>query len=133
MSSLLNPSIELLEHDPEVKSYIYQQIVEFEPYVTPETTVAVVARDPKKLMLRYETEGREFDRDKMKKMFRIAIVLKEGDTQIQEEGLHEDVFQAIKLAKDALMKKLVAIQDSIVTNQERTEQINFALQNNQLH
>lgn len=133
MSSLLNPSIELLEHDPEVKSYIYQQIVEFEPYVTPETTVAVVARDPKKLMLRYEAEGKEYDREKMKKMFRIAIVLKEGDTQIQEEGLHENVFEAIKLAKDALMRKLVAIQDSIMTNQERTEQINFALQNNQLH
>ena len=133
MSSLLNPNIELLEHDPEVKSYIYQQIVEFEPFVTPDTTVAVVARDPKKLMLRYETEGREFDREKMKKMFRIAIVLKEGDTQIQEEGLHENVYEAIKLAKDALMRKLSAIQDSIMTNQERTEQINFALQNNQLH
>jgi hypothetical protein len=30
----------------EIQSYIYQQIAEFEPFITPETLVMVIARDP---------------------------------------------------------------------------------------
>lgn len=133
MANLPNPTIDLLETDPEVKSFIYQQICEFEPYVTPDTVVAVLARDPKKLAIQLETEGRYIEPSALKKMFRIAIVLKEGDAKIQEEGLHEDVFEAIRQAKDRLLAKLSAIQDQVVSNQERIEQINTALQNNQLH
>ncbi|MBX3040016.1 MAG: hypothetical protein KF789_04830 [Bdellovibrionaceae bacterium] len=133
MSHLLNTNTDLLETDPEVKSYIYQQLSEFEPFVSPETVVAVVSRDPRKLMLQFEAEGRETTRDELAKLFRIAIVLKEGDTQIQEEGLHENLFEAIRLAKESLIKKLEMIQDSVISNQDRMAQINDALQNHQLH
>lgn len=133
METLLNPTIRLLETDPEVKSYIYQQLCEFEPYVTPETVVAVIARDPRKMAIQLETEGRFMEPQELRKMYRIAIVLKEGETTIQEEALHEDVFQAIKLAKEKLIAKLSAIQDQVISNQERTAQINTVLANNLLH
>jgi len=133
MDTLPNPSIHLLETDPEVKSYVYQQIMEFEPYVTPQTVVAVLARDPKKLALQLETDGRPMAPADLKKMFRIAIVLKEGDSQLQEEALHADVFTAIRMAKEKLLSKLSEIQDQVISNQERTQQINSALANTQLH
>jgi hypothetical protein len=66
-------------------------------------------------------------------MFRIAIVLKEDDTKIQEEGLHENIFEAIKIAKAKLIKKLIAIQDQVISQQERIEQINQALSNQNIH
>lgn len=133
MTNLLNPTIRLIETDPEVKSYIYQQLIDFEPFVTPDTVVAVVARDPRKLALQLETEGRPIEMSQLRKMHRIVIILKDGETTIQDEGLHEDVYEAIRLAKQNLMTKMVAIQDHIVTNSERVEQINHALQNTQLH
>lgn len=133
MTHLLNSSTDLLETDPEVKSYIYQQLSEFEPYVSPETVVAVVSRDPRKLLLQFEADGRQTTKEELSKLFRIAIVLKEGDTQLQEEGLHENVFEAIRLAKQSLLKKLEMIQDSVISNQDRVAQINDALQNHQLH
>ena len=133
MTTLLNPTIELIEQNPEVKSFIYQQIVEFEPFVTPQTVVAVVARDPRKLALQYEAEGKEFSKSDLKKLFRIAIVLKEGETTIEAEGVHEDIFQAIKLAKDNLLKELVVIQDSVVSQQDRLIEINHYLQHPVLH
>lgn len=133
MTTLLNPTIELIEQNPEVKSFIYQQIVDFEPFVTPQTVVAVVARDPRKLALQYEAEGKEFSKSDLKKLFRIAIVLKEGETTIEAEGVHEDIFQAIKLAKDNLLKELVAIQDSVVSQQDRLIEINHYLQHPVLH
>ncbi len=133
MTTLLNPTIQLIEQNPEVKSFIYQQICEFEPFVTPQTVVAVVARDPKKLALQYETDGKEFTPESLKKLYRIAIVLNEGGTKVEAEGVHEDIYQAIKSAKEALLQKLIAIQDSVISQQDRLVEINHYLQHPVLH
>lgn len=137
MSDLLNPGIELvevaIEDSPEVKSYIYQQIAEFAPYVTPQTVIAVISKDPMKLALQYEAEGRESEIEGLKSQYRISISLKEGDAKIAAEGVDKDIFTAIRIARDILLKKLIAIQDSVVTQQERNMEIHHALQNTLLH
>ncbi|MBV2169857.1 MAG: hypothetical protein KUL82_14220 [Bdellovibrio sp.] len=133
MTTLLNPTIQLIEQNPEVKSFIYQQIADFEPFVTPQTVVAVVARDPRKLAIQYETDGKEFTPEGLKKLYRIAIVLNESGTTVEAEGVHEDIYQAIKAAKDNLLKELVAIQDSVVSQQDRLIEINHYLQPSLLH
>jgi ribosome-associated translation inhibitor RaiA len=137
MSDLLNPGLELLEialeDSPEVKSYVYQQIAEFQPYVTPQTIVAVILKDPTKLALQYEAEGKEFEMKDLKSLYRISISLKEGKAKITAEGVDKDIFVAIRIAKDILLKKLVAIQDSVVTQQERNMEIHHALQNTMIH
>lgn len=133
MSTLLNPTIQVIEENPEVKSFIYQMIAEFDAFVTPQTVVTVVARDPKKLAIQYETEGKDFSPGELKKLYRIAIVLNEGGTKMEAEGVHQDIFQAIKMAKDLLMKELVAIQDSVVSQQDRLIEINHYLQHPVLH
>lgn len=133
MSTLLNPTIELIEQNPDVKSFIYQQIAEFDGFVTPQTVVTVVARDPRKLALQYETEGKEFSRDDLKKLYRIAIVLNESGTKVDAEGVSEDIYAAIRMAKDNLMKKLVEIQDSVISHQDRLVEINHYLQHPTLH
>ncbi|MFM6929428.1 MAG: hypothetical protein ACKOX6_13250 [Bdellovibrio sp.] len=133
MTTLPNPTIELIEQNPEVKSFIYQQIADFDGFVTPQTTVTVVARDPKKLALQYETEGKDFDRKSLRKLYRIAIVLNESDAKVEAEGVHEDIFEAIKMAKNNLMSKLVEIHDSVVSHQDRIIEINHYLQHPVLH
>jgi len=133
MSNLRNPSIQLLEKSPEVKSYIYQQLMEFEPYVTADTIVAVVAKDPKKLAIQFEADGKHEEIKNLPMMYRIAIVLKEGETKIQDEGLATDIFEAIKIAKEKLLVRLQEIQDSVVSKSERLQQIHAALQNPQVH
>lgn len=131
MSHLPNQS--LLDTDPEVKSFIYQQISEFQPYVTPQTVVAVVAKDPRKLKADLELAGHDISRSKLKKMYRIAIVLKEGDAEIADEGLHENVYEAIRAAKLKLLQKLSEIQDQVMSESERVQQINSIMQNEQIH
>lgn len=133
MTTLLNPTIELIEHNPEVKSYIYQQIVDFEPFVTPQTVIAVVARDSNELSVQYETEGKEFSQEDLKNLYRIAIVLTDNGTSVEAEGVHEDIYEAIKLAKDSLLKELISIQDSVISQQDRIIEINHYLQSHNLH
>jgi ribosome-associated translation inhibitor RaiA len=128
METPFKSSFDLSNVSPEVKSYIYQTILEFEPYTTAETVVAVVAKDPLKLISQLEADGQDCDRTELKRMYRISISLMEDGAKIEEEGLAEDIYDAIKIAKDKLVAVLSEIQDSVVSSQDRTVQINSLLQ-----
>ena len=122
-----------LESNADVKSYIYQTIAEFEPFTTAETEITVIAKDPLKLISQLEADGVDYDRTELKKLHRICITLTEEGAKLEEEGIHQDVYEAIKIAKDKLVKVLIEIQDSVISNQDRAVQINEALQNGTLH
>lgn len=132
MQTPLQPHTKDLDHlGPEVKSYIYQTILEFEPYTTAETTVTIVAKDPTKLI---GQEGlSDLDSKSIRTKWRIAIVISEDGAHIEEEGMHEEIYVAIRMAKDKLLKTLSEIQDHMVSNQDRIMQINQALAGHQLH
>lgn len=129
MKTLLNQNIEHLEKDPEVRSFIYQQIADFEAFVTPTTTVAVIAKNPVDLYQAASDSGVDVSKKDLAKMYRIAIVLSENGTKLEAEAVDYDIFNAIKRAKDFLLKKLITIQDHIISNNERLSEINQYLQN----
>lgn len=133
MQNLSQPVIDFSENNPEVKSYIHQQIADLEPFFTSETVVSIVAKDPRKLALQLETEGRPIPMKDLKKMFRVAIILRDADAELQEEGFDADVYVAIRQAKEKILATLSDIQDKVQSNSDRQEQINHALQNNQVH
>ncbi|RYZ78602.1 MAG: hypothetical protein EOP06_28750, partial [Proteobacteria bacterium] len=114
MSNLPIPAVEI-EDSPEVKSYTYQQLHELSPYITPQTEITVMMKDPAKLALQFETDGKDYDAVALSELFRISISLKEGDAKITSEGLDKDVLGAIRQAKEGLIKQLAAIQDDVVT------------------
>ena len=129
----LDHAVGMLEEDFDVKAYVNQQLAEFESYITEQTVVSVICRDPNKLALQLETDGKDLGSKKLRDMFRIAIILQEEDSKLEAEGFHEDIYEAIRLAKVNLMKKLAEIHDSVVSQSDRIEQINLALLNHQLH
>lgn len=102
--------VDLIETSPEVKSYIYQQLVDFQPYVTSETLVYVIARNPTEVP---EDSGEDFDLPEESYKHRIAIILQEGETTIEAEAYHDDIFNAIRLAKDSLLERLTEIEDQV--------------------
>jgi hypothetical protein len=133
METPFNSQLNLQNIDPEVKSFIYQAISEFEPFCTPNTQVAVIAKDPLKLISHFEANGEEYDRTDLKKMYRISISLTEDGTKLEEEGLDENIFEAIRLAKDKLLKVLTEIQDHVISNQDRAMQINTVRESGNVH
>ena len=102
--------VDLIETSPEVKSYIYQQLVDFQPYVTSETLVYVIARNPTEVP---DESGEEFELPEESYKHRIAIILQEGETTIEAEAYHDDIFNAIRLAKDSLIERLTEIEDEV--------------------
>ena len=131
-SNFLKTTSELIETSLEVKSFIHQQILDFSPFITPETLVVVIARDPK--YLDAEDDNDLTDKSKSKLFnYRIAIVLKEDDSSIEAEASHDDIFEAIKLAKELLILQLIEIQSEMETSQERLVAILQAANTNQVH
>lgn len=138
-SSFLKTTLDLLETDPEVKSFIYQQIIDFNPFVTPETLVMVIARDPRATYAEGSDEEEDYfedeeaaSEDKQYK-YRIAVILKEGENSIEAEAFHDDIFEAIRMAKDRLIDRLLEIQEEVESPQDRINAIKDASENKQIH
>ncbi len=138
-SSFLKTTLDLLESDPEVKSFIYQQIIDFNPFVTPETLVMVIARDPRATYVEGSDEeddyfeDEESTADEKQFKYRIAVILKEGENSIEAEAFHDDIFEAIRLAKDHLIDRLLEIQEEVESPQDRINAIKDASENKQIH
>lgn len=100
-----------IEENPEVKSFIYQQIVDFEPFLTESTMVTVVSRAP------------EDQSQVAPAVHNILFSIRENGVSLEEEGTSENIFEAILEAKNKLYKKLVVLQDSAISPKERWAQI----------
>lgn len=139
-SNFLKTTTDLLESDPEIKSFIYQQILDFNPFVTPETLVMVIARDPRAIyssedmtMEANESEIQEQEAVAAANKHRIAIVLRDGDSAIEEEAFHNDIFEAIRMAKEKLVARLIEIQEEMENPSDRIKAIQEARDNTQIH
>ncbi len=155
-SSFLKNTLDLIETDPEIKSFIYQQINEFNLFITPETLVMVIARDPKGIYqtiasaherneedesedfihdteMNDEETFEEVDEDLKKLKFRIAIILKDGEHSIEAEAYNNDIFEAIRMAKDLLVNRLIEIQEEVESPKDRIAAIQQASDNKTIH
>lgn len=131
METNFKSQIDLRNLDPEVRSYIYQMLVDFEPFTTPSTMVAVAAKDP--LALIYESDEDFGPIEDVRKLWRISISLSEDGASIEEEGVDVDIYSALRKAKDKLLLQLTEIQDNVLSQADRTAQIQNALDKTELH
>ncbi|PWU14295.1 MAG: hypothetical protein C5B49_13360 [Bdellovibrio sp.] len=120
------PQLNLTQASPEVLSYVYQSLMDFEPYTTPNTEVSVIAKDPLKLDKAQSGESLP-PRKELMKMYRICISLSNEGTRIEAEALDRDIFTAIRRAKEKLIKQLEEIHDNVVSSSQRHQEIQFAL------
>ena len=135
--NFLKNTLDLIENDSEVKSYIYQQIMDFNPFVTPETLVMVIARDPNGVYTAQSpdeaVDTEEADSSVTNLKYRIAVVLKDDDTSIEAEAFDDNIYEAIRLAKENLLGQLIEIQNEIENPQERINAIPQASENKPIH
>jgi hypothetical protein len=130
----LKDTLHLIEMDPEVKSFIYQQINEFSAYVTPETNVVVLARDPEDAYADDDHAiAEDSDSAENHYPYRIAIILKEDDATLEAEGFGRDIYDAITAAKEAMLMRLSEIQAEVENSQDRLNAIQQASDNSQIH
>lgn len=98
------------EMDPELKAYIYQHLMDMQPYLLANAQVAV-------LVTRAE--------DDESHLVTLVATLNEG--RMEAEGQHEDIYEAFNKAKVTMIHQLAEIQNSMIDPAEREVEVRAAL------
>lgn len=98
-----------IENDREFKAYIYQQLVDLQPYLTSDSQVAVmVQQDPE-----------QEDEDELT----LTLVATWGEYRLEAEGTDTDLYSAFSIAKRKMIEQLDEWFNMAVDTSERDAQI----------
>jgi len=100
--------------DPEVKAHIYQQLAEFEPYLLPESQMAV-------LVQKMGTKGENG--------FVVTLVISSEGGKVEGVGNGDNVYDAATQAKKAALLEFEQIQNAVISSGERELEINAIMKN----
>lgn len=115
-SALSTPSADGLsvENDPELKAYIYQHLVDLQPYLAPESQVAVLV-------------GQEAD-EEGKSEHALTLVATLGDYRLEAEGQDEDIYEAFMVAKRKMLQQLEEWYTASIDTSERDNEIQAVIE-----
>lgn len=118
----------------ETREYVYQVLAELEPFAIEETTITVLTKDPKLLSLDETSEHFGSSEKVLSNLKRIGIVMQTEGVEIEGEGLHTNWIDALRSAKENLLKKLFQMQDDMISKADRQAEINsFQRGSNLIH
>ena len=106
------------EMDPELKAYIYQHLMDIQPYLLANAQVAV-------LVQRAEDELSQSENDEPDHVVTLVATLNEG--RMEAEGQDADIYEAFNKAKEAMIHQLAEIQNSMMDPAEREVEVRAAL------
>ena len=101
------------DKDLELKAYIYQQLIEVQPYLVADAQVAVIVEQVKA--------------SKKKKEFVVTLSTTIEEGRMETEGQDADIYQAFGKAKDLMVHQLAEIQNSMMDAAEREVEVRTAL------
>ncbi len=109
-----------LVKDPSIKAYMHQKGSELGQFVTPQTEVVWLSEDL------FKQSTNEYG-------YRIELVLREGEAQIRQAGVSKDIYSAIDRAQRKMLEKLLKIQEQVLSQEDRMNQIQAALTTQIVH
>lgn len=109
-----NPSVATVENDREFKAHIYQQLVDLQPFLSPDSQVAVLVQQ---------------DQDELEDedAYALTLVATLGDYRLESEGRDADLYEAFSIAKRKMLQQLEEWYNAAIDSTERDEQINTLL------
>jgi len=103
-----------VENDPELKAYIYQHLVDLQPFLAPESQVAVLV-------------GQEDD-DEGKAEHALTLVATLGDYRLEAEGQAVDIYDAFMVAKRKMLQQLEEWYAASIDTSERDNEIQAVIE-----
>lgn len=110
-------------NDPEVMAYTYQIVEECSPFMTENTQIVIEERKASKIAKRLKSEG-TLPEDFKIPQYCFRILMTEEGARIVEYGFGENPYQALDEAKNKLIKQLGIIQDEVISNSDRINEVN---------
>jgi hypothetical protein len=122
-----NSRINIDESSPEVKSFICQQVQDFESFMTPKSIINVVSKKVSGIneeisLKKHYAKSTQYETP----FYKVIISITENSTVIEEEAVSSNIFEAIAMAKTKLYNTLLRIQDEVITGEDREAQLRHA-------
>lgn len=119
-TALSNPTADgfSVENDPELKAYIYQHLVDLQPYLAPESQVAVLV-------------GQDTDEEGDPE-HSLTLVATLGDYRLEAEGQDEDIYEAFLSAKRKMLQQLEDWYVASIDTSERDNEIQAVIEGRHL-
>lgn len=109
------------ENDPELKAFIYQHLVDLQPYLSPESQIAVLLP---------QTEILDSDEEEEEESLSLVATL--GDYRLEAHGHGDDLYDAFLNAKKKMLDQLEDWFLSSVDSSERDNEIQAVIEGRHL-
>jgi ribosome-associated translation inhibitor RaiA len=107
-------TVEAIENDREFKAHIYQQLVDIQPFLTPESQVAV------SIQLEQDPPSNEMN-------YVLTLTTFLGEYRVEVEGRSSDVYESFGEAKSKLIRQLDEVYGAAIDSTEREVEIQSLL------
>ncbi|RYF45790.1 MAG: hypothetical protein EOO38_15390 [Cytophagaceae bacterium] len=116
-SSSTHDPVKAIENDREFKAYIYQQLVDLQPFLEPESQISVlvqIEQDPEETSESGTTIA-------------LTLVASIEDYKIEAEGRSADMYEAFSYAKQGMMVELEEYHNASIDTNVRNAEIQTLL------
>lgn len=114
-STPLDESAVSIENDRELKAHIYQSLVDLQPYLAPESQIAVLVQ-------------LESDEDGSNVEHVLTLVATLGEFRMEAEGRDSNIYDAFATAKIKMLAQLEGWFDESVDTSERDAEIQSVIE-----
>ena len=111
---VMRPEADRIGQDREFMAHVYQQLVDLQPFLTPESQIAVVV----KIGPDEEDPRTDLDDD-----YQLTLVATLGEHRLEAEGRNADLYVALGIAKRKMLQELDDVYGSAIDANERNSEI----------
>jgi hypothetical protein len=102
--------LQSIESDREFKAHIYQQLVDLQPFLSPDSQIAVLVQQ--------DDEEEQED-----KGIGLTLVATFGDYRLEAEGRDENAYKAFGIAKQKMLDQIDEYCNAAIDSSDRDEEI----------
>ncbi len=122
-TAIPRPATPQTETDRELKAYIYQQLVELQPYLLADSQMAVTVQQ-----VASENGGTAAERDPRGEPppagdYLVQLTMTVEDGKLTAEGQGESVYEAFGEAKNVMVNQLSQLQNAVIDQADRDQEI----------
>lgn len=118
--ALSDNAVEAIQNDREFKAHVYQQLVDLQPFLSPDSQVAVIVNIG-------QDDDDEFSED-MESDYALTLIATLGEYRLEAQGRNSDLYEALGIAKRKMLQQLDEVFNSAIDSNERNSEIDDLMQ-----
>lgn len=122
--TLSNSVVEAIQNDREFKAHVYQQLVDLQPFLSPDSQVAVIVN----IGQDEDFDDPRTDEDETEADFALTLVATLGEYRLEAQGRNANLYEALGIAKRKMLQQLDEVFNSAIDSNERNSEIDDLMQ-----